>query len=775
MAVLFTVTSFVAAFLLFSIQPLVARLMLPPLGGSPMVWNTAMVFFQAVLLGGYLYSHWLGQRIEIARRPFLTLHCLLLLIPLAFLPIALPQNTAPPATTTPILWLLGVLTLCAGTPFALISTCSPFLQRTFAFTGHKDAHDPYFLYSASNAGSLSALLAYPIFIEPNLGLQEQSRLWMFGYMGLVVLLWTCAFVVMRKNQAAATTPAPETPAIIAVETAEPPTAKSPTENEASISWPRRLRWVMLAFVPSSLMLSLTNYLSSDIAAIPLLWILPLSLYLLSFMVVFAKRQPVPLFVWVRGLAILVLPLVIAMSAHASEPLGLLVPLHCGIFFMAAVVCHGTMARDRPSARHLTEFYGWMAFGGVLGGACNSLLAPIIFKEVWEYPLTVALVCLMLPRELLLDKESDKQAPYRLSPLDVIGPLILTALCWMLVEGMQKIGMTTGPQVIAIMFGVPAFASFVWSRRPLRFALAVLGILWCGQFYRAGQAAEVLAKQRSFFGVHRVVLSEDKKFHLLSHGSTIHGIQMPSNPAKPLAYYAEMGPVGDIMRTRAGKTNLRVADVGLGAGAMAAYAQPGQNWALYEIDPHVAEIASDPKLFTYLHDAKQRGARIDMILGDARLKLKNAPDHSFDVIVLDAYSSDTIPVHLLTKEALALYEQKLAPGGIIAWHLSNNWFDLEPIVGRLAQESGWYGRARFFAPNEDDKKGKLSAAEIKELAKKKTEREGINPSQWAALARSEADLGDLRSNRKWKPIRVETTLWTDDRSSLWPLLVKHFRR
>ena len=394
MAYLFTLTAFVAAFLLFSIQPLVARLLLPPLGGSPMVWNTAMVFFQAALLGGYLYAHWMGTRLTVKPRAALLAHGALLLLPFLFLPIGIPDNLTAPASAQPIGWLLGVLTLCAGVPFMLVATCSPFLQRLFALSGHKDARDPYFLYAASNVGSFAALLAYPILLEPELALNLQSRFWMIGYAILVALLWACFALTLRGGVTE--------------------TAAEKTAPPAPIAPKRIVRWLLLAFVPSSLMLSLTNFLSSEVAAIPLLWIVPLSLYLLSFVVVFARRQWVPLQVWPRALVILLLPLVIAVAAHANEPLQLLVPLHVFTFFVAAIVCHGELARDRPAPAQLTAFYGWMALGGVLGGAFNSLLAPLVFSSVVEYPLTIVMVCLLLPRDLLLDKARDASSSRRLA-------------------------------------------------------------------------------------------------------------------------------------------------------------------------------------------------------------------------------------------------------------------------------------------------------------------------------------------------------------------------
>ena len=733
MALLFTLTAFLAAFLLFSIQPLVARLLLPPLGGSPMVWNTAMVFFQAALLGGYLYAHWMGTRLSVKPRAALLAHGALLLLPFLFLPIGIPTDLTAPTSAQPIGWLLGVLALCAGVPFTHVATCSPFLQRLFALSGHKDARDPYFLYAASNVGSFSALLAYPILLEPELALNIQSRLWMIGYGALVVLLWTCFAVVLRggtRHDAAATVEAPQ------------PLAPS-----------RIVRWVLLAFVPSSLMLSLTNFLSSDVAAIPLLWIVPLSLYLLSFVVVFARRQVVPLGVWPRALVILLLPLVIAVAAHASEPLSLLVPLHVLAFFVAAIVCHGELGRDRPAPAQLTAFYGWMALGGVLGGAFNSLLAPLLFSSVIEYPLTIVMVCLLLPRDLLADKGRDALA--KIKATQWAAPAFIGAFSLAMVLLLPRLNIESGPLALLLMFGIPALLCFPLSRQPLPFSLGVGAILACGGLYTARLSTQTLEQKRSFFGVHRVVTSSDGRFHQLSHGSTLHGISKVGAPREPISYYSRRGPAGDVMQMVGKRPNLRVAVVGLGAGGIVAYAQAGQKWALYEIDPFVAQIASDPRLFQFLSGSP---APTKIILGDARQELKLAEQGAYDVLILDAYSSDTIPVHLLTREALQIYREKLAPGGILVWHISNKYFDLEPVVGKLARDGGWESLIRRDL----------------NVTPQMTLTEGVSPSVWAVLTRSEADLGVLKRNENWHPLRADAALWSDQKSSLWPLLVESWR-
>jgi predicted O-methyltransferase YrrM len=744
MAAFFTFTTFLAALLLFSVQPLIARMFLPVMGGSPAVWNTAMVFFQAVLLGGYLYAHALGTKLQKHRKPALLFHGLLLLLPFAFLPLAIPANLTPPTTAQPLLWLLSVFAICVGVPFFVLSTSSPLMQRLFALTNHRDARDPYFLYAASNAGSLIALLAYPLYFEPNLALSQQSRLWATLYCLFVVCVAICCFIVARV----------------------PPTTQAeavPTEtalNDAPISARRRLRWVVLALVPSSLMLSVTTYLSSDVAAIPLLWIVPLSLYLGSFMIVFARKPLVPPQVWVRALAILILPLVIAIAGRAGEPMVLLVTLHLVVFFLAAIVCHGELARDRPPASQLTQFFGWMALGGVVGGALNALVAPLIFSDVVEYPISLVALCLLLPRDLLIDgaqKAKDAVNGLRVNILDFALPAAVGALCLFLVFFLQKQGLSAGPAALGLMFGLPAIACFAFSRRPLRFGLGIGAVLWAGTFYTAGQASRFLDEQRSFFGVHRVLLSNDKKYVLLTHGATLHGVgQATGNRRAALSYYSKRGPIGDIFsvaNARASKLGrpLRVAVLGLGGGAVAAYVEKGQEWTFYEIDPKVADIARDSRFFAFWNEAPSRPK---LVVGDARLELKSAPAGAYDLILLDAYSSDTMPVHLLTREALSIYLDKLAPGGLIAWHISNAHFDLEPVVGQLARNSQLVSLTR----KDDNLPESLQA-------------QRIVPSHFAVLVRQARDMGDLGSRPQWRPMRTDAPLWTDEKSSLWSLLVR----
>jgi hypothetical protein len=739
--IIYAIAIFVSALLLFIVEPMFARMILPLLGGSPSVWNTAVVFYQAMLLFGYIYAHaatkWLGVRRQAA------LHIVLLLLPLLVLPIGIPAGWTPPTQANPAPWLLALLLVAVGLPFFVVSASSPLLQTWFAATRHRAAADPYFLYAASNVGSMLALLAYPLLIEPTLGLREQSWIWAGGYLLLAVLISTCALLVWRAP---------------AHDSSQPSIAAPISAEQLTVQ--RRARWVLLAFVPSSLMLSVTTYLSTNIAPIPLLWVIPLAIYLLTFILVFMRRPLLPHVLMLRALPIVLLPLIITLVAQATQPIGLMIALHLLVFFVTTMVCHGAIARDRPAPAHLTEFYLWMSAGGVLGGLFNVLLAPLLFTTVTEYPLVLVLACLLLEPngERRTANGSFEQAEggihrsafsVRQWLLNLGLPALIGALVAGAVLGAQAAGINSSPAAFALMFGVPSLICFSLSRHPLRFGLAVGAILLASTLYTSDQG-QVLHAERSFFGLHRVLLDASARFHTLAHGSTRHGMQSldPVRRDQPLTYYTRSGPIGQVLADLSTRhAGARVAVIGLGAGSLACYKQPDQHWTFYEIDPSVVRIARDPRYFTYLQDCAPSD---DILLGDARLSLVSAPDRAYDLIVLDAYSSDSIPVHLITREALALYLRKLAPGGVLAFHISNLYLDLKPALGNLAADAGLAGISR------DDLV--LNAEE---------QASGKSASQWAIMGRSIGDLGAPAVDPRWQPLAAqpETAVWTDDYSSI----------
>lgn len=729
--VVYTLTMFASATLLFQVQPMFARMILPQLGGSPAVWNTTVVFYQIVLLAGYIYAHFIVTRIP--QRWQIGLHVVLLISALLSLPISVPAGWSPPAGGNPIPWLLALLTVAVALPFFVVSISSPLLQSWFAKTGHRSAPDPYFLYAASNAGSMLALISYPLLIEPHMRLSAQSQLWTVGFFIFMVLMLGCAaFVWNAPNTTHTTSQSVTQPSVL------------------PIAWRRRIHWILLSAVPSSLMLSVTTYLSTNIVPIPLLWVIPLALYLLTFILVFASRQLLPYEVMRRALPIVLLPLVILIAAQATQPIWMLLFLHLLAFFVITMVCHGALALDRPPAQQLTEFYLWLAVGGAVGGMFNALLAPALFNTLVEYPLVLVVAYLLLPP---LEQKGTARSGWlaKLNPkyLDLLLPIGLGVLVLGLIMFTQAAKLASGPISYALIFGIPALLCFSFSRRPQRFALGIAAIFLASTFYTSDQGTVIYA-DRSFYGLHRVLLDPSGRYHVIAHGGTMHGRQSvdPARAREPLSYYTTSGPIGQVFALG---PRQRVAVVGLGAGALACYAQPGQEWVFYEIDPSVEEIARNPAYFTYLSNCTPDAK---VVLGDARLTLADAQDQQYDLIVLDAYSSDSTPVHLITREALALYRERLAPGGILAFHISNEYLDLKLVLTALAHDAGMaslYQDNRQISPEE--------AAN------------GKNASQWLIMANEQADFGALRDDARWQQLAIpdDTVLWTDDFSSVLSVL------
>jgi len=746
---LFTVTLFVSAGLVFLIQPMFAKFILPLFGSTPSVWNVSMVFFQTALLGAYLYAHVSTRRLGVRRQA--ALHMALLALGLLALPIGVPA-LAPPADSSPLPHLLGLLALTVGLPFFVVSTTAPLLQRWLADTDHPAAADPYFLYRASNLGSVLGLLAYPLALERGLRLGEQGRLWSAGYVVLAALVAVCGVVVWRSraapgdNETAAPPVVGSMPAVAAaIESGGP--AAAPRALTAP-STARRLRWVALAFVPSSLMLATTTFLTTDIAPIPLLWVVPLSLYLLSFTIVFSPgRHALGLHRWmVPALPGLAVVIAIGLLVGARDPLWLVMLVHLAAFFVAAMVCHGELARDRPVATSLTGFYLLVALGGALGGAFTAIIAPAVFDSVLEYPLAVVLACLCLPGR------APRIAPGRFArrldfalPL-AVGAVAVIALALVSLGGdfVSLGGEETNETERVLAMSVAAGIALTFARRPLRFGLAVGAIVAAG-LLPIGAAENVIYRDRSFFGAYRVVASQGGSVHELVDGTTTHGIQdlAPGRSLELLSYYRRDGPIGQLMYTLSPAITTRTAIVGLGAGTMACYARPGDRWTFYEIDPAVERIARDPRLFTYLRDCP---GRYDVVLGDARLSLSRAADRRYGLIVLDAFTSDAIPTHLLTREALALYRSRLRAGGVLAFHISNNYLALEPVVDKLARDAGLACVAQ----------------------------QGVE-SDWVAMAQRKTDFGATAVDWRWHecPGAPDSAVWTDDFSNLVEALDLHW--
>jgi hypothetical protein len=744
--ILFSLTIFISAFLLFLIQPMFARMILPTLGGAPAIWNTALVFYQAALLGGYAYAHasarWLGVRSQSL------LHLGLMLVTIAFLPIAPPADWTPPSASNPLPWLLALLTLSVGLPFFVVSATSPLLQRWFAEAQHRQSPDPYFLYAASNLGSMLALLAYPLAVEPTLRSRQQGGWWAFGYAVLVVMMGTCVAFTWRSAHREGDQSVHNRTAGALLRSAgnEDDSLRllpGATRAAGMLTAHPRVRWVVLAFVPSSLMISVTTYLTTDIASVPLLWVIPLWIYLLTFAMAFAAH-PLMRHVWmVRAAPFVLLPLVILLTIQAADPIALVIPLHLAAFFVVAMVCHGELARSRPPVRDLTRFYLYLSVGGVLGGAFNVLLAPLLFDGIAEYPIALTLACLLLP--------SSSPDGWRSWPRfsDLVLPALLGLAAVLLISRVQGVNPNPGLPAAAIAFGLPALLSLSFLRHRWRFALSVGAIFVASALY-SGSQGRTLYAERSFFGVTKVSRDHSGQFNQILQGTTLHGSQWVNSALhrKPLAYYHPDGPLGQVFDAfNASGRGRNVAVVGLGAGSVCCYAREGQRWTYYEIDPVVERIATDPRFFTYLKDCR---ADVRTVLGDGRLSLAADTGAQYDLLIIDAYSSDSVPVHLLTREALQLYLKRLALGGILAFHVSNRYLDIEPVLANLARDAGLCAMTRT-----DGMVGGRGA----ELGK--------TGSRYLIVARTSADLARIAADSRWVPSRTrdDVGVWTDDYSSI----------
>ena len=749
---LFATALFVGAALLFTVEPMMGKMILPLLGGTPAVWSTCLVFFQTALLAGYAYAHLIAARLRFPAQA--ALHLLVLLLPLVALPLSIDPALARGAH--PALDVLVLLSASVGLPFLVVSATAPLLQRWFAHTRHPAARDPYFLYAASNLGSMLALLSYPALVEPRLSLRgagglTQTRMWAAGYALLVALTALCALAAWRLGR--------RTPE------AEAESEAVAASDGAPSAW-RRVRWVLLTLVPSSLLLGTTGYLTTDVAAVPLFWVLPLAVYLLSFILAFGAWPPRVHRV-VAGVApVVALATLFLMLSRLRLLVWANMLWHLGLLLVVSLACHGEVARDRPAAHRLTGFYLLVALGGVLGGLFNAIVAPVVFSSLVEYPLAMIAACALLAGRsgpappwpirrvvaavalvaglaLVLYSESLTLRVHFAFLSRLVGGFPARVTEWFdtLDDGLDK----------AFEYLPPLVAAFaLFRRRPWALGTALAAVIAVSGFVDARTSDQVLVR-RSFFGVLRVTRDTDAKGYVdLRHGTTLHGRQSldPERRGSPLSYYHRKGPVGrlfDEMERR--HTVLRTAVIGLGAGTVAAYARPGDQMTFYEIDRLVRDIALDPKYFTYVSDAETRGALVRLELGDARVRLdavrRERPGERYDLIVVDAFTSDAIPVHLVTREALRLYLSVLAPDGIVAFHVSNRYLRLDPVVARLAADAGLEGRllGTDDSPDED----------------------GAARSTWVVLAQTPGALGALAGSPGWTPLDppAGTVAWTDD--------------
>lgn len=704
---IFVGTILLGSFLLFMIQPMIARLALPKVGGAPNVWNSAMLVFQTLLLGGYGYAHvlqrWTVGRQRIVHTALLALAALTLPLALAQIPLAAPGWE--------VLWVPLLFLLSVGPVFLLVSAQAPLMQSWYV--AGADGEDPYWLYAASNIGSFAGLFAYPLVMEPRLGLRDQSLVWTAGYVALVVLVALCGFLAGGRGRDGA------------AHRAEP--------TSPPVSARRFWLWVALAAVPSGLMLSTTNFLTTDIFAVPMIWVLPLGLYLLSFVVAFAAQRTLA-----RGMVVaapLVLLLGGAWAVWSTAGLGLAsIVVASALLFFVSTALHTRLHDERPAPDRLTVFYLAMSVGGALGGVLVALIAPVVFSWVWEHPLLILASAALLP--LGQDRGLSRVA------------LLAVMLMVMLAAYASSLAMDAGMAWIAILVMAPAIAGgLVISGRRAWFVAALAVILFFAGASRLLVEAYVADMSRSYFGVYRIADTGDEA-RTLMHGTTLHGIQSlaPGQELTPTTYYTETSGVGRVLaraETLVGR-GARIGVVGLGTGTLACYAEPGQEWTFFEIDRVVAGF-SEKGRFTFVERCTPGAA---IVLGDARQKLEEMPAAAFDVLVVDAFSSDSIPLHLLTKEALRLYADRVGPDGLVLIHVSNRYFDLPPVVGDMARATGLTGLLLVDRPNKV---------------------RNTTPSLWVALGRDAElvrQLPGTTGTKDWKPLEdTGNRPWTDDRASI----------
>jgi hypothetical protein len=712
---LFALVIFAGSFLLFLIQPLVARLALPLLGGAPNVWNSAMLVFQLLLLGGYAYAHWLG-RWPLRRQALV--HLALLLLAALVLPISL-ADIARPAPGWEVLWVPALLALTVGPVFFLVAAQASLIQRWFAAA--PDAGNPYPLYAASNLGSFAGLLAYPLWLEPRFSLSAQSELWSLGYGALILL--TALAVAQRWRTA---------------EAAAEPIAPARSERPATRTV---LLWLALAAVPSGLMLSTTTLLTTDLMAMPLLWVIPLGFYLLSFSVAFSEIGH-----WTRILTRIAPVLLLAAGSFAMVSGGQANPAIAlatvGLLFVLAVALHGRLYALRPDPSQLTFFYLVVAAGGALGGAFTALLAPLLFDWIYEHAILLLAGAALLPQTLAIERmRRFLQAHSAGKAITAALVAFAALLAWLLYRATEA---GDGETILALVLGLTLIGAALVAVRWAFVAVAALLMLGFGGFSTLALSAQG-ERARTYFGVYSVVETEGGRYRQLNHGTTNHGRQWldPQRRSDPTSYYGRSAGIGIALDAAAADAEIGV--VGLGAGTLACYRRPAQRWTFFEIDPQIAAYSRDGS-FTFLSDCTP-DARI--VIGDARLELAEERPGRFDLLAVDAFSSDSIPLHLMTEEAFATYGRALAPDGLLMVHISNRFIDLAPMVSALAEAQGWQGRLRF-----DDEN----------LA------EGLTPSLWIALARDEETLARLDGEDAWEPLpRPARRAWTDNNASILPLI------
>ena len=725
----FSAAIFISATLLFAVEPMFTKMVLPRLGGAAAVWSVAMVFFQATLLAGYAYAHLLTRFAP--GRGSVLIHLAVLLIACLALPLHLAGGWGQPPSRGEAFWLLELFAASIGLPFFALAANGPLMQAWFVRTDHPSARDPYFLFAASNVGSFLALISYPTVVEPFLRLGEQTWLWTVGFYVLILLIAACGVLLLRSANLS------------------PPVAT----KETAPTWRDRLALVGLAAVPSGLLLAVTLHISTDAAAVPLFWVLPLAIYLLTFVIAFQSRPVVPHSLVVKAFPFVILTLAGLMIIDPFSTIIELVVVHLTAFFVIALLCHGELARRRPAPKYLTAFYMRISAGGMIGGIAVGLIAPQVFNWVAEYPLLIALSVLCMPGLALPTKGAGQ---YLLFGALAVAAALLTIL--------MSSGLKLDNNLITLLIGALFGLTVYFWRAPLAFAAIIAFVLILGN-YQYNDAINNFVV-RNFFGVLAAAETADGRFRILWHGGIGQGAQRirdrDGNPAtgrpemiSEFQAGAGVAQTFDAVRAKVGGP-ISYAVIGLGTGSLSCQARPEDSVIYYELDPDVIRIARNPALFNFVSECRPN---IPIVQGDARLTIANAPDAGYDLIFVDAFIGAAIPIHLLTKEAMAIYLRKLKPNGIVALHVSNYHLELGSVVAGVAHANGAITRLYDGGDVQED------AAEQK----------------WvpivAAVARKDEDFGALAKSRYWPllPPDPAQRVWTDDYSNVLGALVRRLQQ
>ncbi len=749
----------IGAATMFALQPMIGKLLAPSLGSVPAVWATCMLFFQVVLLAAYTYVHWLTKRMEMMGQ--MLLHGCMVAVALTTLPLSLPQFMIRliPEDGFHALWIFTTLSIAAGAGAFILASTAPLIQAWFGSTTHRLASNPYPLYIASNAGSLVGLISYPLLIEPNLSLTMQRRLWSITWVVYALMLLIVAIICLRNRKAASV----EAVGPMEMDSCEAPSREAPWIGRLS----RNVQWIALSFVPSSLLLGVTSHIATDIAAMPLLWIIPLALYLLSWTFSFTD--------WAVGMhrsigrvaPFAVLIAVLLWGANFHEQILWILAAQWIALLTICWALHRQLYEARPETLQLTSFYIAIALGGALGGIFNVLVAPLIFSGFAEYPLALVAALFLLPGFGGFTPEIDsKRRAFTIWQHFVL--LVLVVICtaalsrlaylslryslWNTNSIATRLGWTTEQVEKWAEFGIPLIPALLLFGRPRMQAIATCTALLVGVYINL--SSDILVRERSFFGVMTVrEFRNDGVVHSLVHGGIMHGEQRftkLSDLDEPRSYYHKDGPLGDVMDIlKQSKDAYHTAAIGLGTGSIAAYSEPNRPITFFEIDPKVEAIARNPKYFTYVNDALQRGCPLEVRIGDARITMAKSTD-SFDLMVIDAFSSDSIPLHLLTREAIEGWFRRLQTDGVIAFHISNRYIDLAPVLANAAEAMG------IFVFQREDLQGDAY--------------QGRSGSNWVIFTADPETAERFRLRADWTKVTTRPGLpvWTDDFASVLPV-------